>query len=73
MLRTELVKAEDKDRLVDLESQDLGLDERERLAVDLDEALAGLAVGDSGGGSLLAEALNGLGGRRHVGGVMCPD
>lgn len=72
MLRTELVKAEDKDRLVDLESQDLGLDERERLAVDLDEALAGLAVGDSGGGSLLAEALNGLGSRRHIGGVMCP-
>lgn len=56
--RTELVKAEDEHRLVDLEAEDLRLDERERLAVDLDEALALLAVGDSGGGLLLAEALN---------------
>ena len=65
--RTKLVKAEDEDRLVDLESQDLRLDERQRLAVDLDEALAGLAVGDGGGSPLLAEALHALGGRRHVG------
>lgn len=60
--RTELVKTEDKDRLVDLEPQDLGLNERKRLSVDLDETLAGLAVGDSGGGPLLAEALHALGG-----------
>jgi hypothetical protein len=44
----------------------LWLDERERLSVDLDQALALLAVGDSGGGLLLAEALNTLNGR-HVG------
>lgn len=60
---TELVEAEDEDRLVDLESKDLRLDERDGLAVDLDEALALLAVGDSGGGLLLAEALDALGGR----------
>ena len=41
-MRTELVNAEDQDGLVDLESQDLGLDEGKRLSVDLDEALAGL-------------------------------
>lgn len=66
-MHTELVESEDEDRLVDLESQNLRLNERQRLAVDLDEALAGLAVGDSGGGSLLAEALDGLGGGRHDG------
>jgi len=66
----ELVEAEDEDRLVDLESKDLGLDERDGLAVDLDKALALLAVGDSGGGLLLAEALDALGGR-HVGGGLC--
>lgn len=66
ILRTELVETEDEERLVDLEAEDLWLDESERLAVDLDEALARLAVGDSGGGLLLAEALDALGGR-HVG------
>lgn len=55
---TEFVEAEDEEGLVDLEAQDFGLDERERLAVDADEALALLAVGDSGGGLLLAEALD---------------
>lgn len=58
--RTELVESKDEDGLVDLESQDLRLNERERLAVDLDQALALLAVGDSGGGLLLAEALDAL-------------
>ena len=56
--RTELVEAEDEQRLVDLEAEDLGLDEREGLAVDLDEAFAGLAVGDSSCRLLLAEALD---------------
>lgn len=55
---TELVEAEDEDRLVDLEAKDLRLDERERLAVDLDETLALLAVGDGSGGLLLSEALD---------------
>jgi hypothetical protein len=41
-VRTELVNAEDEERLVDLESQDLGLDKGEGLSVDLDEALTGL-------------------------------
>lgn len=59
--RTELVETEDKDWLVDLEAEDLWLNERERASVDLDEALAGLAVGDGGRGLLLAEALHALG------------
>lgn len=41
-MRTELVNTEDQDRLVDLESQDLGLDQGKRLSVDLDETLSGL-------------------------------
>jgi hypothetical protein len=44
----ELLEADDQEGLVDLEPQDLGLDEVQRLAVDLDEALTGLAVGDRG-------------------------
>jgi hypothetical protein len=44
----ELLEADDQERLVDLEPQDLGLDEVQRLAVDLDETLTGLAVGDRG-------------------------
>ena len=67
--RTELVEAEDEDGLVDLEAQDLRLNERKRLAVDLDQTLALLGVGDSGGGLLLAEALDALNGR-HDGGVV---
>ena len=43
-VRTELVNAEDQDGLVDLESQDLGLDKGKRLSVDLDEALTSLNV-----------------------------
>ena len=38
----ELVKTDDQDGLVDLESQDLGLDEVEGLSVDLDESLSSL-------------------------------
>ena len=41
---TELVNAEDQDWLVDLEAEDLWLDERERLAVDLDESFTGLVI-----------------------------
>lgn len=41
-MRTELVNTEDQDGLVDLESQDLGLDEGKRLSVNLDETLSGL-------------------------------
>ena len=65
--RTELVETEEKDGLVDLEAKDGGLDEAQRLAVDLDEALALLAVCDSSGGLLLAEALDGLNGRHFCG------
>lgn len=65
--RTELVETEKEDGLVDLEAQDGGLDEAQGLAVDLDEALAGLAVCDGGGGLLLAEALDGLNGRHFCG------
>jgi len=62
---SELVNTEDQDGLVNLESQDLGLDLGKRLSVNLDETLSGLAVGDSSRGLLLAEALHALGG--HVG------
>lgn len=41
-VRTELVKTEDQDGLVDLEAQDLGLDKGKRLSVDLDETLTSL-------------------------------
>jgi hypothetical protein len=40
--RTELVNAEDEDGLVDLEAEDLGLDQGERLSVDLDKTFTGL-------------------------------
>ena len=65
--RTELVETEKENGLVDLEAKDGGLDEGQGLAVDLDEALAGLAVRDSGGRLLLAEALDGLNGRHFCG------
>lgn len=65
--RTELVETEDEERLVDLEAEDLRLNERQRLAVDLDQALALLGVGDRSGGLLLAEALDALDGRHVVG------
>ena len=38
----ELVEADNQERLVDLESQDLGLDQAERLAVDLDQSFTSL-------------------------------
>lgn len=62
----ELVEADDQKGLVDLEAELLGLDEVKRLAVDLDEALALLGVGDCGSSLLLAEALHTL--RRSHGG-----
>lgn len=40
----ELVSADDQERLVDLEAEDLRLDQAERLAVDLDETLALLLI-----------------------------
>lgn len=55
-----LVKADDQKRLVNLVSKSGGLDEVERAAVDLDEALALDALGDGGGRLLLAEALDSL-------------
>lgn len=61
----ELVKTNDEERLVDLKSEDLWLNEGKRRSVDLDETTAGLAVGDGSGRLLLAEALNTLGWGRH--------
>ena len=66
--RTELVKTENEDWLVDLESEDLRLNERKRASVDLDETLSLLAVCDCGRGLLLAEALYALCSRGHIGG-----
>jgi hypothetical protein len=42
--RTKFVETEDEERLVDLESEDLWLDEGEGLSVNLDEAFASLCV-----------------------------
>jgi hypothetical protein len=63
----ELVEANDEKRLIDLESQDLGLDELEGTSVDLNETAASLAVGNGGGGLLLAKALDGVAGRHDCG------
>jgi hypothetical protein len=63
----ELVEANNEERLVDLEAEDLRLDELERTSVDLDETLTGLAVGDSSSRLLLTEALNGVGGAHDCG------
>jgi hypothetical protein len=41
---SELVNTEDQDGLVNLESQDLGLDLGKRLSVNLDETLSGLEI-----------------------------
>jgi hypothetical protein len=54
----ELVEANDEERLVDLEAEDLRLDELERTSVDLDETLAGLAVGDGSSGLFFTKALH---------------
>lgn len=64
--RTKLVQTEDQQRLVDLESENLRLDQAQRPSVDLNEALAGLAVCDRSRGLLLAEALDGLRSRGHI-------
>jgi hypothetical protein len=44
LCRTKLVSAENQDRLVDLESEEGGLDEGKRSPVDLDETIALLLV-----------------------------
>jgi len=61
----ELVEADDEERLVDLEAEDLGSDVLEGSAVNLDKTVASLAVGDGGSRLLLAEALNALCRCRH--------
>lgn len=58
----ELVLTNDEDGLVDLPAEDLGLSERDGLAVEADETLALLAVGDGGSRLLLAEARYGRSG-----------
>jgi hypothetical protein len=47
IVRTELVKTEDEDWFIDLESEDFRLNEGQRLSVDLDDALSCFAVCDS--------------------------
>ena len=48
----ELVLSEDEDRLEGLESEAFGLDELDRLTIDLDQAASLLGEGASGGGLL---------------------
>jgi len=55
---SELVKADNEERLEDLHTDDLGLNEREGHTVDLDQALSLLDVGNGGGRLLLAESLD---------------
>lgn len=53
----ELVETSDEEGLVDLVSEDLGLDKGDGRTVDLEETLTGLDVGNSSGSLLLAEGL----------------
>lgn len=52
-----LVETNNEERLVDLESEGLGLDKADGRAVKFEETFAGLDVGDSGSSLLLAESL----------------
>lgn len=58
----ELVESDHEEGLIDLEAQNLGLDQAKGTAVDLDQTVASLAVGDGSSRLLLAEALDALGG-----------
>lgn len=58
----ELVLTDNENGLEDLPSENLGLDERDGLAVEADKTLALLAVGDGGSRLLLAEARYGRSG-----------
>ena len=49
--------ANNQDRLVDLEAEDLGLQEGDRGAVDVDEATTLLSMGDRGSGLGIQESL----------------
>ncbi len=51
----ELVEANNEERLVDLHSEDSGLNEGNGGTVELDQALAGLDVGNGGGGLFLSK------------------
>lgn len=53
----ELVETNNEERLVDLESEGLGLDKADGGTVKFEETFAGLDVGDSGSSLLLAESL----------------
>lgn len=55
--RTEFVGAKDQNGLVDLEPEERWVDERKRLAVDLNETFALLAKRDGGGSLLFAISL----------------
>jgi len=56
----ELVETDDQKGFVDLESQDFGLDEVERFAVNLNDSFPSLAMSNRSCCLLLAEALNTL-------------
>lgn len=53
----ELVQAGQGQWLVDLETQDLGLDQGDGATVNLDQTLTGLDVGDGSSGLLLTKSL----------------
>jgi len=56
----ELLETDDEEGFVDLESEDLRLDEVERLSVHLNQSFSGPAVCYRSSSLLLAEALNTL-------------
>lgn len=56
----EFLETSNQEGFVDLESQDLGLNQVQRLSVDLDESFTSLAVGDGRSSLFLAEALHTL-------------
>lgn len=61
----ELVQSYQQQRLVNLESDNLRLDQRDGGTVDLDQALSGLDVSHSGGGLLLTKGLDARGSRHY--------
>lgn len=53
---SEVLGTDDEEGLVGLEAEDVRLHEVDRLAIDLEKALAGLAVGNGGGCRILQSA-----------------
>lgn len=64
-IRDDICEQKHREIYLKFDAEDLGLEELQRTAVDLDESLSLLAVSDSGSSLLATEGLNRLHGRRH--------